>query len=137
MGDIISESYKIANKYGAILYGNTTISGDVNILIFGFECDSTLFYKNFIKITKDTFSVNTQSKKALKEIKKLLKRAGYRKVWFKGVLSIYGDLRPLAVKAGFGKWGSQGIIENEIYGSNFLIAAVFYRDVTRCIPVCK
>lgn len=29
--------------------------------------------------------------------------------------------RPLAVEAGFGKWGNSGIIENEKYGTNFMI----------------
>ena len=67
------------------------------------------------------------SRKNLKEIKKLLKSQGYKKVWSKGVFSIYGDLRPLAVKAGFGDWGLDGIIENEKYGSNFLISALFYK----------
>lgn len=67
------------------------------------------------------------SRKNLKEIKKLLKSQGYKKVWSKGVFSIYGDLRPLAVKAGFGDWGPDGIIENEKYGSNFLISALFYK----------
>ena len=67
------------------------------------------------------------SRKNLKEIKKLLKSQGYKKVWSKWVFSIYGDLRPLAVKAGFGDWGPYGIIENEKYGSNFLISALFYK----------
>ena len=67
------------------------------------------------------------ARKNLKEIKKLLKSQGYKKVWSKGVFSIYGDLRPLAVEAGFGDWGPDGIIENEKYGSNFLISAVFYK----------
>ena len=31
------------------------------------------------------------SRKNLKEIKKLLKSQGYKKVWTKGVFSIYGD----------------------------------------------
>ena len=63
----------------------------------------------------------------LREIKKLVKSNGYKKVWTKGVFSFYGDLRPLAVKAGFGKWDNSGIIKNEEYGTNFLISAVFYR----------
>lgn len=35
--------------------------------------------------------------------------------------------RHLAVEAGFGKWGNSGIIENEKYGTNFMITAIFYR----------
>ena len=33
--------------------------------------------------------------------------------------------RPLAVEAGFGKWGNSGIIENERYGTNFMIQLYF------------
>ncbi len=127
MNKIVHKAYKIADKNQAILKGNIKISGDVNCLIFAHYCDSTLFYKNFFKITKDIFKVNKISKKNINEIKKILKLQGYKKIWSKGVFSLYGDLRPLAVKAGFGKWGDNGIIENEKYGSNFLITAIFYK----------
>jgi len=86
-----------------------------------------LFYKKFFKVSKDIFKVKSIANKNLKEIKGLVKRYGYKKVWSKGVFSIYGDLRHLAVKAGFGKWGESGIIENEKYGTNFMITAIFYR----------
>lgn len=127
MNPIICKAYKIADKNKVILKGNIKISGDVNCLIFAHYCDSTLFYKNFLKISKDVFKVNKISNKNIKEIKRLLKLKGYKKIWSKGVFSAYGDLRPLAVKAGFGKWGDSGIIENEKYGSNFLISAIFYK----------
>lgn len=127
MNPIICKAYKIADKNKVILKGNIKISGDVNCLIFAHYCDSTLFYKNFLKISKDVFKVNKIANKNIKEIKRLLKLKGYKKIWSKGVFSVYGDLRPLAVKAGFGKWGDSGIIENEKYGSNFLISAIFYK----------
>lgn len=127
MNPIICKAYKIADKNKVILKGNIKISGDVNCLIFAHYCDSTLFYKKFFKISKDVFKVNKISRKNIKEIKRLLKAQGYKKIWSKGVFSAYGDLRPLAVKAGFGKWGDSGIIENEEYGSNFLISAIFYK----------
>ncbi len=127
MNQIICKAYEIADKNQAILKGNIKISGDVNCLIFAHYCDSTLFYKNFLKISKDVFKVDKISRKNINEIKRLLKSKGYKKVWTKGVFSLYGDLRPLAVKAGFGKWGHSGIIENEKYGSNFLITAIFYK----------
>ena len=127
MNKLIEDAYKIADKNAVILKGNIKISGDVNCLLFAHYCDSTLFYKRFFKISKDILKVNKISRKNLKEIKILLKSHGYKKVWSKGVFSIYGDLRPLAVKAGFGDWDTDGIIENEKYGSNFLISAVFYK----------
>lgn len=127
MNQVILKAYKIADKNKAILKGNIKISGDVNCLIFAHYCDSTLFYKNFFKISKDVFRVNKISRKNINEIKKILKLHGYKKIWSKGVFSLYGDLRPLAVKAGLGEWGNSGIIENEKYGSNFLITAIFYK----------
>lgn len=127
MDNIISDSYKIADKYDVILKGNIKISGDVNCLIFAHYCTDTLFYKHFFKVSKEILKVNKKSRSNLKEIKKYLKSCGYKKVWSKGVFSVYGDLRPLAVEAEFGKWGNNGIIENEKYGSNFLISAIFYK----------
>ena len=127
MKSLINDAYKIAESNNAILKGNIRIRNNTNCLIFAHYCDSTLFYKKFFKISKDIFKVKSISDKNLKEIKKLIKRYGYKKVWSKGVFSIYGDLRPLAVEAGFGKWGDSGIIENEKYGTNFMITAVFYR----------
>lgn len=127
MKPIICKAYEIADKNRTILKGNIKISRDVNCLIFAHYCDSTLFTKHFFKSTKDILRVNRISRKNINEIKKLLKSQGYNKIWSKGVFSLYGDLRPLAVKAGFGEWGYNGIIENERYGSNFLITAVFYK----------
>lgn len=127
MDNIVEQAYAIAESNGAILKGNIVISGDVNCLLFAYYCDDTLFYKSLIRSTKAGLQVNKRSKKALKEIKKLIKGYGYRKVWTKGIFSVYGDLRSLAVKAGFGEWGDSGIIVNEKYGSNFLLTAVYYR----------
>lgn len=127
MESVVSEAYKISDKYDVILKGNIIISGDVNCLLFAHYCSDTLFYKDIFKVSKDIILVNKKCRKNLKEIKKLLKNYGYKKVWSKGVFSFYGDLRSLAVEANFGKWGSNGIIENEKYGSNFLISAMFYK----------
>ena len=112
MNKLIEDAYKIADKNAVILKGNIKISGDVNCLLFAHYCDSTLFYKRFLKISKDVLRVNKIARKNLKEIKKLLKSYGYKNIRTKGVFSIYGD---------------DGIIENEKYGTNFLISAVFYK----------
>ncbi|MGL5086950.1 MAG: hypothetical protein ACRC68_14765 [Clostridium sp.] len=127
MDDIVNRAYEIADKYNVILKGNIKISGDVNCLMFAHYCRDTLFYKDFINVSRDIFKVNRQCSKNLKEIKIMIKKSGYKKVWTKGVFSVYGDLRPLAVEAGFGKWGKDGIIKNEKYDSDFLISAVFYK----------
>lgn len=125
--DLINNAYEISNKYDVILKGNIKISGDVNCILFAHYCKSTLFYKDFFNVIPATFNVNRVANKNLKEIKKLIKLYGYKKVWVKGVFSIYGDLRPLAIEAGFGKWSESGLISNEKYGADFLISAIFYK----------
>ena len=125
--DVISQAYKISDKYKVILKGNIKICGNVNCILFAHYCKSTLFYKDFFHVSSSIFRVNKIANKNLKEIKKLLERNGYKKVWSKGVFSFYGDLRPLAVEAGFGKWSESGIISNEKYGTDFMITAIFYQ----------
>ena len=125
--DMISQAYKISDKYNVILKGNIKICGNVNCILFAHYCKSTLFYKDFLHVSSAIFKVNRIANKNLKEIKNFLGQNGYHKVWSKGVFSIYGDLRPLAVEAGFGKWSESGIISNEKYGTDFMITAIFYK----------
>ena len=125
--DLIHNVYEISNKYNVILKGNITICGNVNCILFAHYCKSTPFYKDFFNVVREIVNVNRVANKNLKEIKKLIKLHGYQKVWVKGVFSFYGDLRPLAVEAGFGKWSQSGIIANEKYGTNFLITAIFFK----------
>ena len=125
--DLINKAYEISDKYNVILKGNVEICGNINCIMFGHYCKSTLFYKDFFNVSRDTFKVNKVANKNLKEIKNLIKLNGYKKVWTKGIFSFYGDLRPLAVEAGFGEWSENGLITNEKYGTNFLITAIFFR----------
>lgn len=125
--DLIDKAYEISDKYNVILKGHIKICGNVTCILFAHYCKSTLFYYDFFNVLGDILNVNTIASKNLKETKRLIKLHGYKKVWTKGVFSFYGDLRPLAVEAGFGKWSDSGIIENEKYGTDFLITAIFYK----------
>lgn len=125
--DLINNAYEIADKYNVILKGNIKISGDVNCILFAYYCKSTLFYRDFRNVSHDILKVNKVAKKNIKEIKNLIKLYGYNKVWERGIFSFYGDLRPLAVEAGFGKWSENGLVSNEKYGTDFLITAIFYK----------
>ena len=125
--DLINEAYKISDKYKVILKGHIKINGNVNCILFAHYCKSTLFYKDFFNIYKEVLKVNKISKENLKEAEKIIKEQGYKKVWSKGVFSVYGDLRSLAVEAGFGQWSENGLIKNEKYGTDFLITAIFYK----------
>jgi len=125
--DLISKAYEISDKYKVILKGNIKISGNVNCLLFAHYCKSTPFYKDFFRVIPAIIKVNGAANKNLKEIKKLIKLYGYKKIWSKGVFSAYGDFRPLAVEAGFGVWSENGLITNEKYGTDFLITALFFQ----------
>ena len=116
-----------ATRNEAILYGHIQINRDTHCILFAHYCRSTLFYKSFLRVTRDTCSVSRVAGRNLKQIKQLVKKRGFQKIWTKGVFAVYGDLRPLAVKAGFGQWGERGLIVNEQYGSDFLISAIFFR----------
>lgn len=125
--ELMNKVYEISSKYNVILRGNIVICDNVTCILFAHYCKSTIFYKNFFIVSSNIFRVNKIANKNLKEVKNLLKQYGYPKIWTKGVFSIYGDLRPLAVEAGFGKWGKNGLIVNETYGTNFLISAIFFK----------
>ena len=124
---VLHQIYNLADSYNVLMKGHIVISRDTHVILFAHYCKSTLFYKDFFRITRDTFKVNNGANKLLKASKRILKEAGYQQVWTKGIFSLYGDLRPLAVEAQFGKWGKEGIIVNEKYGTDFLITAIFYR----------
>lgn len=125
--ELIQRIYEICDKHEVILKNYITICKDINCIVFAHYCKSTLFYKDFFNVTRDVLHINKIANKNLKEITNLIKKHGYKKIWKKGVFSIYGDLRPLAVAAGFGKWSESGIIENDKYGTNFLITAIFFK----------
>lgn len=114
----------IANK--VILRGYVQLSDGVHAILFGHYCKNTLFYYDLFKVTRDVFKVNQLANRNLRQIKKLLTKYGYRKIWTKGVFSVYGDLRPLAVAAGLGHW-KNGMVYNAKYGPNFLISGVFFK----------
>ena len=126
-GDLIHKAYEIGDKYNVILKGNIKICGNVNCILFAHYCKSTIFYKDLFHVSGAILNVHRVAHKNLKEIKKLIKAYGYNKIWSKGVFSFYGDLRPLAVEAGFGKWSKNGLITNERYKTDFLITAIFYK----------
>ncbi len=119
----------IAAHNQAILHGHIQIKRDIHCILFAHYCKSTLFYKDFLNVTRDIFAVNRVANRNLRQMKRLVQNQGFRKVWTKGVFAVYGDLRPLAVKAGFGEWGENGLIVNDKYGSDFLISAIFFRGL--------
>ena len=124
---LIEKIYKISESFDVILKGHIVINKDVNVILFAHRCSSELFYRHFWKVSREVFHVNNLAKRNLRLTKHMVKKAGYKKIWTKGVFSFYGDLRPLAVKAKFGEWGDNGLIYNEKYKNDFLISAIFFK----------
>ena len=125
--DIIETIYEISEEFDVIMKNHIVINKDLNVILFAHYCSSELFYKHFYKISRQVFHVNNLAKRNLKVCKTVLKKAGYKRIYTKGVFSFYGDLRPLAIKANFGKWGDNGLIVNKKYGSDFFISAIFFK----------
>lgn len=123
---LMTKIKEISDAHKVIMRGYVQLSGGVHAILFGHYCKNTLFYKDLYRVTRDVLRVNQVAKRNLRQVKKLLKKQGYRKIWTKGVFSVYGDLRPLAVAAGLGQW-QNGIISNEKYGTDFLISGIFFK----------
>lgn len=124
---LLEKIYEASENYEVILKNHIIINKDINVILFAHYCTSELFYKDFIRVTRETFHANNLANRNLKLVKAILKKAGYKKIWTKAVFSIYGDLRSLAVEAKFGEWGDNGIIINDKYESDFLISAIFFK----------
>ncbi|MBU3114165.1 4Fe-4S binding protein [Clostridium lacusfryxellense] len=115
---------KRALAQGAILVGYTKIRVLDPVIIFGFPFTDKWFLKeplNISKLLKKEYSI---SKHVQNITSKILKSEGYT-TQHKSIMSVYGDFRPLAVSAGLGVWGRNGIIVNNDYGAGILFAATF------------
>jgi epoxyqueuosine reductase len=109
---------------GALLVGFTKIRVVEPVIVFGFPFTEKWFLKqplNIVKMLKKEYSISNHVQDITS---KLLKSEGYT-TQNKSIMSIYGDFRPLAVSAGLGQWGRNGIIVNDDYGAGLLFAATF------------
>lgn len=116
-----------SENYNVILKSHLLLNSGVNCLIFASYCPSDLFYRRFFKVAPPAFRVAYNTGRLNSYAKRLLRQCGYKRVWAKGIFSIYGDLRPIAKQAGFGDYGDHGIIVNEQWGSNMIFTAVFFK----------
>jgi epoxyqueuosine reductase len=115
---------KKALNNGAILVGYTKIRKVEPVIVLGFPYSDKWFFNYPITLTKKAWDVYKISKNIQDIIAKTLRDEGYR-VEYKTIFSLYGDFRPLAVSAGLGEWGRNGLVVNKKYGSNLLFAAMF------------
>ena len=115
---------KKAIDEGAILVGFTKIRVVEPVIVFAFPFTDKWFLKQPLNIAKMLKKEHSISKQVLNTTSKILKSEGYT-TQHKSIMSVYGDFRPLAVSAGLGQWGRNGIVVNSDYGAGLLFAATF------------
>ncbi len=119
-----AELEQIFGDCGAVQWGYTAIRQSVPVAVIAFPYSDTWFFTRPLTLTKWLSDVAQRSHQALARSTQLLRQAGYTANG-KSVLSLYGDFRPLAVSAGLGHWGHNGLVVNSQYGSGLLFAALF------------
>lgn len=109
---------------GALLVGTTKIRKVEPLLIFAFPFTNDWFLHKPYKAVKMFGKKYCVSKHVLDITADTLKSQGYS-ANYKTIMSLYGDFRPLAVAAGLGEWGRNGLVVNKNHGSALLFAAIF------------
>ncbi|MDF2545543.1 MAG: hypothetical protein K0R93_441 [Anaerosolibacter sp.] len=113
-----------ALQEGALLVGFTKIRRVDPVILLGFPFTDQWFLKEPLQTALMLGKEYSVSKHVQDVIAKKLRAEGYT-AYYKTVLSLYGDFRPLAVSAGLGQWGRNGLVVNKDYGSGLLFAALF------------
>jgi len=115
---------KTALNQGALVVGYTKIRQEEPVMVIGFPFSDKWILNQPFYITKRFGEEVWESWKLLSKITKVLRKEGYS-AGIKTPLSVFGDFRPLAISAGLGNWGKNGLVVNPQYGSRLLFASVF------------
>ena len=115
---------KTSLDQGALVVGYTKIRQEEPVMVIGFPFSNKWVLNHPFYITKRFSEEVWRSWKLLSNITEVLRKEGYS-AGIKTPLSIFGDFRPLAVSAGLGSWGKNGLVVNPEYGSRLLFASVF------------
>lgn len=115
---------KISLDQGALVVGYTKIRQEEPVMVIGFPFSNKWILNQPFYITKRFGEEVWKSWKLLSNITGILREEGYS-AGIKTPLSIFGDFRPLAVSAGLGSWGKNGLVVHPQYGSRLLFASVF------------
>ena len=115
---------KTALDQGALVVGYTKIRQEEPVMVIGFPFSDKWILNQPFYITRRFGEEVWTSWRLLNNITKVLRKEGYS-AGIKTPLSIFGDFRPLAVSAGLGIWGKNGLVVNAKYGSRLLFASVF------------
>ncbi|MBM7615468.1 4Fe-4S binding protein [Alkaliphilus hydrothermalis] len=113
-----------ALKEEALLTGVTKIRRVEPVILFAFPFTEKWFLNVPLLSSKMLAKDYLRSRHVQDQVASILKGEGYT-AHYKTVLSLFGDFRPLAVSAGMGEWGRNGIVVNKDYGAGLLFAALF------------
>jgi epoxyqueuosine reductase len=122
--DLQQHVTKLSLDSGALVVGYTKIRQVEPVMVIGFPFSNKWILNHPFYITKRFGEEVWNSWKLLHSIAHVLRREGYL-ADIKTPLSIFGDFRPLAVSAGIGNWGKNGLVVNSNYGSKLLFASIF------------
>ncbi|WP_088227076.1 4Fe-4S ferredoxin [Desulfosporosinus sp. FKB] len=111
-------------QQGALAVGYTKIRQQEPVMVIGFPFSDQWILNHPFYITKRFGEEVWTSWKLLRDIAQVLRSEGYS-ADLKTPLSLFGDFRPLAIAAGLGNWGKNGLVTNPKYGSRLLFAAIF------------
>lgn len=114
----------VVNRAGALDVGYAMIRQAIPTVVMAFPYSAVWLPRRPLALTRKLGEVALASNQALSRAVALLQSAGYA-AHGKGVLSVYGDFRPLAAAAGLGGWGRNGLIVHPRYGSGLLFTALF------------
>lgn len=125
-GSSALQSYitQTALENGALLVGYTKVRRTQPVIILAFPFSNAWILNHPFYITRRFGEELWHEHKVHEKLTSLLQKEGYRyKV--KSSLSVFGDIRPLAIAAGIGQWGKNGLVVNKTYGSKILFSALF------------
>lgn len=113
-----------ARNNGALLVGYTKIRKIEPVILFAYPY-SNLWILNHPFYTNWRFAEELWTgRKVHSQVTDILRKEGYS-ANIKSSISVFGDFRPLAVAAGLGEWGKNGLVVNREYGSKVIFSAIF------------
>ena len=121
----LSEAIRsIAEKSGAVLIGTTKVYHVETTIVFGTPLNENWHLSYLFSEAERLREERRITKVLLGNVGHALKDEGFH-VEPKTSLSFFGDLRPLAVAAGLGHYGRNGLVINKDYSSGLVLSAIF------------
>lgn len=113
-----------ALKHGALAVGYTKIRKALPVMVLAFPFSNSWILNHPFYITRRFGEALYHEHKIHEKLAQILREEGFN-CKIKSSLSVFGDFRPLAVAAGLGQWGKNGLVVHKTYGSKLLFSALF------------